>query len=133
MEIRKQWRNAACCFPGHEQAVLDTPFVKGEGTVDSTKRLQRFQELTLTGKSEDLAVALDEEQYPKVRSPFGCWCFIEESGGIEHNKYNENFTGFGANFATSFRGIRSDFFVPTLTLQTFLASATVHKLVIPKE
>ena len=48
VEICKQWRNAASYFPGHVQAVLDAPFiVKGKGTVDGTKSLQLFQELTL--------------------------------------------------------------------------------------
>ena len=130
VEIRVQWRNAAGFFPKHVQLVLTTPVLNGEGTVDGTNRLQRFQKLIDTGKSEDLAVALDEEPYPNVRCPFGCWCFLEEGGGIglQHfiNKYKSNFTAFGANFSRIIRGIRSDCFVPRLTLQTFLVSATVQ-------
>ena len=64
------------------QQFLNGKQINGKCVVDGTAHLHYFQKLIKTLLQEQIAVALDKEPYLNVRCPFGCWCFIEESGFI---------------------------------------------------
>ena len=130
LEIRQQWLGALDEFPSCVKQFLDKREINGKWAVDGTLRLHRFQTLMKTLEQENIALALDSEPYPNVRCPFGCWCFIEESGfiAVKHflNFIDTEFTSFQASGHLHLRGIRSDFLVPTSSLRQFLVAATVR-------
>ena len=129
-ELRQQWLGAINIFPSHVQQCLQRNRINGRCAVDGTLRLRYFQKLVQSLKQENIARALDIEPYPNVRCPFGCWCFIEESGMIQvkHfvNYFDKDFTSFQASSHLHLRGIRSDFLIPSLSLRQFLVAATVR-------
>ena len=101
LEMRQQWLGALDEFPTCVQQSLDQREINGKCAVDGTLRLHRFQTLIKTLEQENIALALDSEPYPNVRCPFGCWCFIEESGfiAVKHflNFIETEFTCFQAS------------------------------------
>ena len=130
VEIRQQWLGSIGCFSSSVQQYLNKSRIQGKCAVDGTLRLRRFQQLLKGLEQESIALALDEEPYPNVRCPFGCWCFIEEVGFIaaKHflNLFYPEFTSFQASSHLHLRGMRSDFLVPTLSLRRFLVAATLR-------
>ena len=75
-----------------------------------------------------LEEALDNEPYPNIRCPFGCWCFIEEKGHIsfQHllNYVCPCFTSFSASFTQHLRGVNISYFEPIVALNEFVVSGS---------
>ena len=129
-ELRQQWMTSMHYFPLCVQRCLSQKRISGKCSVDGTLRLRRFQKLMKTLKQTNIALALDNEPYPNVRCPYGCWCFIEESGWIPANHFinffERNFTSFQSSSLLHLRGIRSDFLTPFVSLRQFLVATTVR-------
>ena len=128
--FRQQWMKSIGSFPLPVQCLLNRLRPNGKLTVDGTLRLHSFNNLINSLKQKDLAEALDEEPYPNVRCPFGCWCFIEDKGFIpmHHflNMFVEEFVSFNSCWQSNLRGIRQDFLIPTVALNKFIVAATVR-------
>ena len=129
-ELRQQWMTSMDYFPLCVQRCLSRKRISGKCSVDGTLRLRRFQKLMKTLKQTNIALALDNEPYPNVRCPYGCWCFIEESGWIPANHFinffERDFTSFQSSSLLHLRGIRSDFLTPFVSLRQFLVATTVR-------
>ena len=129
-ELRQHWMTSMHYFPVCVQRCLSRKRIAGKCSVDGTLRLRRFQKLMKTLKQTNIALALDNEPYPNVRCPYGCWCFIEESGWIPANHFinlfERDFTSFQSSSFLHLRGIRSDFLTPFVSLRQFLVATTVR-------
>ena len=91
------------------QDVIHCKKIGRKYVIDTTNRLRHFQELIAEKTSESIEQALDDEPYPNVKCPFGCWCFIEDNGHIsfQHllNYVIPSFTTFDASFTRYGSGV----------------------------
>ena len=129
VEFRKFWRWRRL----HLHPVLNDVILNKKEPepllIDITQRKQCFQQRIQSFQSSQLVEALDDEPFPSVRCPFGCFSFLEEDSSIsfQHllNYIFPEITAFNASYYNHLRGMRKDFLTPISVLECFTVSAAL--------
>ena len=97
--------------------------------IDITRRKYCFQRRIDSYHSTKLKNALDDEPFPSIRCPFGCFSFLKEDTSVSFqqliNYIFSEVTAFNASFYNHFRSMRKDFLTPKFVLDYFTVSAAL--------